>query len=68
MTLQDYLFWEYHSDPMPKIDYSMRVFVDLDGSVSLYIHPTGRDGSTTPTLKVQGNSVVWPTGDEHGRR
>lgn len=70
MTLQEYFFWEYYSGgpDSPKIDYALRASVQPTGEVDLYIHPAGRDGSTTPTLKVQGNSVVWPKEQDHGCR
>ncbi len=53
MTLEDYLRYEYQDG---KIDFSLRAEVN-DGGVRVYIHPTGRDGTTTPMLLVTGNSV-----------
>lgn len=52
MTLEDYFSYEYAQG---KIDFSLRVSV-YDG-VRIYIHPTGKDGTTTPTLVVEGNTV-----------
>jgi hypothetical protein len=57
MTLEEYFRREYASDPArPKIDYRLRISVHDDG-VELYIHPDSRDGDTTPTLLVRGNTV-----------
>lgn len=54
MTLEDYLRHEYAGG---KIDFSLRVAI-CDGSpVEIYLHPTGRDGTTTPMLLVEGNNV-----------
>lgn len=53
MTLEDYLKLEYAEG---KIDFSMRAAV-YNGVVVVYIHPSGRDGSTTPSLLVTGNTV-----------
>jgi hypothetical protein len=38
------------------LDFALRATV-LDGVVSLYIHPAGRHGDTTPTLIVEGDGV-----------
>jgi len=53
MTLEDYIKYEYAEQ---KIDFSFRAHV-WDGKVTIYIHPAGRDGKTTPTLTVKGNCV-----------
>lgn len=53
MTLEEYLKYEYADG---KIDFSMRIHV-WDGVVEIYIHPTNRSGTTTPTLVVTGNTV-----------
>lgn len=52
-TLEDYIKQEYAEG---KIDFSFRVSV-WDGTVSIYIHPTGKDGRTTPTLTVKGDCI-----------
>lgn len=52
MTLEEYLRYEYADG---KIDFSMRVGVYDE--VRVYIHPTGRNGTTTPSLVVEGNTV-----------
>jgi ribosomal protein S27AE len=38
------------------LDFALRATL-VDGVVSLYIHPAGRHGDTTPTLIVEGDSV-----------
>lgn len=53
MTLEDWLKFELAGG---KIDFSLRASV-YDGVVEIYVHPTGRDGTTTPTLIVDGNTV-----------
>lgn len=53
MTLEEYLKYEYAGG---KIDFSMRASV-YNGVVEIYIHPTGRDGTTTPSLIIKGNTV-----------
>lgn len=53
MTLEEYLKYEFAGG---KIDFSLRTHV-YEGRVEIYIHPTGRDGNTTPTLVVEGNTV-----------
>lgn len=52
MTLEDYFRYEYAQG---KIDFSVRV--NCYGAVELYIHPTGQEGTTTPTLLLEGNTV-----------
>lgn len=59
MTLEDYIKFEYAAG---KIDFSFRAHV-YDGQVVIYIHPTGRDGTTTPNLIVEGNKVRMKLGD-----
>jgi hypothetical protein len=54
MTLEDYLRAEYQGG---KIDFSLRINVCHGPVVTIYIHPTGKDGTTTPTLLVSGNEV-----------
>ena len=54
MTFEDYLKQEYAEG---KIDFSLR----FDGR-SFYIHPTGKNGSTTPNLLVKGNTVCMAPG------
>lgn len=58
MTLEDYLKREYAEG---KIDFAFRAHV-YDGKVQIYIHPSGRDGRTTPTVEVVGNVVGMPEG------
>ena len=53
MTLEDYLKYELADG---KIDFSLRAHYD-GAHVEVYIHPTGRDGTTTPPLVVVGNTV-----------
>jgi hypothetical protein len=53
MTLEEYLRLEFEEG---KIDHSLRAHV-ADGEVQIYIHPTGRDGRTTPLLVVEDNAV-----------
>lgn len=53
MTLEEYFKYEYEQG---KIDFSARISV-FNGEVEVYIHPTGKDGNTTPTLLVEGNTV-----------
>lgn len=60
MTLEDYFRHEYLSDPtLPKIDYILRI-APTTGGVQVYLHPANRDGNTTPTLLVRGDSIEWP--------
>jgi hypothetical protein len=54
MTLEDYLRDEAAQG---KIDFSLRVHTIPGNSCEIYIHPTGRDGTTTPMLLVEGNTV-----------
>lgn len=54
MTLEDYLLYEFAKG---KIDFSMRVSAYAGYPTEFYIHPTGKDGTTTPTLIVEGNTV-----------
>lgn len=53
MTLEDYIKYEYEDG---KIDFVFRASV-YQGVVEIYIHPQGKDGTTTPTLIVEGNTV-----------
>jgi hypothetical protein len=53
MTLEDYFKHEYAEG---KIDFSLRISVYQD-IVECYIHPSGKSGTTTPSLVVQGNTV-----------
>jgi hypothetical protein len=53
MTLEDYFKHELADG---KIDFSLRASV-FDGVVEFYIHPSGRNGTTTPSLIVNGNTV-----------
>lgn len=53
MTLEDYFRFEYANGA---IDFSLRALVSKEG-VMIYIHPSGKDGTTTPTLVVEGNHV-----------
>lgn len=53
MTLEEYFKYEYEQG---KIDFSARISV-FNGEVEVYIHPTGKDGNTTTTLLVEGNTV-----------
>jgi hypothetical protein len=57
VTLEEYLRYELEQG---KIDFSMRAEVRSDGRVMVYIHPTGKDGVTTPSLHVKGNLVIEP--------
>lgn len=54
MTLEEYIKQEYGEG---KIDFTFRASVYED-KVLIYIHPLGRDGVTTPNLRVKGNLVV----------
>jgi hypothetical protein len=53
MTLEAYFRAEFAEQ---KIEHSLRAHV-ADGVVEIYIHPTDRDGRTTPLLIVDGNTV-----------
>lgn len=53
MTLQEYFQHEYENGT---IDFSLRASV-WEGAVTIYIHPIGKDGTTTPSLIVEGNTV-----------
>lgn len=53
MTLEDYIKQEYAEG---KIDFAFRAHV-WDGKVTIYIHPQGKDGRTTPSVQVIGNTV-----------
>lgn len=53
MTLEDYFKSEFANGA---IDFLLRAHV-WNGVVEIYIHPSGRDGSTTPTLIVDGDFV-----------
>lgn len=53
MTLEDYFRAEYGEG---KIDFSLRVHCS-GPIVTVYVHPSGKDGRTTPTLLVSGNTV-----------
>jgi hypothetical protein len=58
MTLEDYIKFEFAAG---KIDFAFRAHV-YQGVVEIYIHPAGKDGTTTPTLIVEGDTVrekVW---------
>lgn len=56
MTLEDYIKFEYEQG---KIDFTFRAHV-WNGVVTIYIHPQGKDGTTTPSLCVDGDKVRWP--------
>jgi hypothetical protein len=53
MTLEDYIKREYAEG---KIDFRFRASV-YAGVVEIYVHPLGKDGTTTPSLIVEGNTV-----------
>jgi hypothetical protein len=53
MTLEEFIKSEYEAG---KIDFTFRASV-YDGEVNIYIHPLGKDGNTTPTLIVSGDTV-----------
>jgi hypothetical protein len=53
MTLEDYFKYEYGGG---KIDHTLRASV-YNGVVEIYIHPSGKNGNTTPSLLVEGNTV-----------
>jgi hypothetical protein len=59
LPLERYFKAEYAEG---KIDHVVRASVH-DDVVEIYIHPSGRDGRTTPTLIVEGNYVrpKYPT-------
>ena len=54
MTLQEYFQLEHDAG---KIDFALRAHC-WEGEVQIYIHPAGKDGITTPTLVVTGNTVT----------
>lgn len=54
MTLEDYF---RHEVAQGKIDFTVRAAVYGDSPVEIYIHPTGRDGLTTASLIVVGDTV-----------
>lgn len=58
MTLEEYIAYEYAEG---KIDFAFRAHV-FDGKTTIYVHPAGRAGRTTPMLAVEGNTVIWPDG------
>jgi hypothetical protein len=58
-SLEDYLRDQY-APGIGRIDFAFRAAV-TDEAVEIYIHPT-RDGLTTPTLLVQGNTIVVKPG------
>jgi hypothetical protein len=60
MLLEDYIKAEYAEG---KIDFTFRAHV-YDGVVTIYIHPMGQAGRTTPSVRVHGNTVVLPSDDE----
>ena len=60
MLLEDYSKAEVAQG---KIDFIVRAHV-YDGVVTIYIHPMGKDGRTTPSARVHGNTVVLPGDDE----
>lgn len=57
MTLEEYFRYEAAEG---KIDFSLRA--SCYDEVEVYIHPTGRDGKTTPSLVVKGNTVQLKKG------
>lgn len=57
MTLEEYIKFEYEQG---KIDFTFRAHV-WDGKTTIYIHPMGKDGRTTPMLLVKDNQVDWPS-------
>lgn len=57
MTLEEYFRAEYQAG---KIDFSLRV--ECSDGVRIYVHPTNKDGVTTPMLQVQGNTVCLAPG------
>lgn len=56
MNLEEYIKTEVAEG---KIDFSFRASV-WNGEVRIYIHPTGKDGRTTPSAVVKGNCVELP--------
>lgn len=61
MTLEQYLRHELANGA---IDFTFRATSFNGGPVEIYIHPLNRDGRTTPTLLVEGDTVrekrhVW---------
>lgn len=54
MTLEEYFRYELAQG---KIDFTLRASTFAGGPVECYIRPTGRDGTTTPSLMVEGNTV-----------
>ena len=55
MTLEEFIKSEYAGG---KIDFRFRAHVH-EGVVEIfYVHPLGKDGNTTPTMIVTGNSVA----------
>ena len=57
MTFEDYLKIEFAQG---KIDFSLR----FDG-ISFYVHPTGKDGNTTPNFVPNGNVLSIAPGCFH---
>lgn len=61
MTLEQYFKKELADG---KIEFRLRATDSGDG-VDIYIHPSDRDGATTPNLRVQGNSISMAPGSSH---
>jgi hypothetical protein len=64
MTLEEFLRNEVREG---KIDFRLRASVNESGDggdaeVRIYVHPLGRDGATTPTLVVAGDTVSLAPG------
>jgi hypothetical protein len=55
-TLEEYIRNEYAEG---KIDFTFRasIWPWKGGPVTIYIHPLGKDGQTTPNLTVEGDTV-----------
>lgn len=58
MTFEEYLKKEIAEG---KIDFRFRAS-NYDGTVRIYVHPDGKNGSTTPTGQVTENTLIWPEG------
>lgn len=61
MTFEDYIRSQYY-DPKSKqgaIDFTFRASVTGE-RVEIYVHPSSVSGDTTPTLRVNGDTIEWP--------
>lgn len=57
MTLEEFLVKNLtRSDPHPALDFALRAEKHPDGTVSFYIHASGRD-SDTLDFYVEGNEL-----------